>query len=143
MSLVEVLPTWNTACNAVAVAAIVTGWRAVRAGNVDRHRKAMLAALGASTLFLAGYLTRYYLVGTTRFVGEPLIRGTYLVLLYSHMVLAVVALPLVLRTFWLALKDRIDEHRRLVRFTLPIWLYVSVTGLVVHLMLHYLSQHAR
>jgi putative membrane protein len=99
----------------------------------------MLAALGFSVLFLVGYITHHALHGDTKFVGEGPIRGTYLVILASHVLLSVVALPMVLTTFFFSLSGQLERHRRLARFTLPIWLYVSVTGVVVFVMLKTLS----
>ena len=81
-------------------------------------------------------MIRFSLTGTHRFAGEGLARTVYLVVLFSHMILAVVVVPLVLRLLYLAFKDRFDEHRRLARWTFPVWMYVSVTGIVVYLMLY-------
>lgn len=136
---VDLLPTVNASFNAVSACFVVAGWRFVRAGQVALHRKCMGAALVASSLFLVGYLTRYALTGTTRFVGSPGLRLAYLTILWSHMLLAVVTVPLVLRTVYLAVTGRLDEHRRIVPYTLPIWLYVSVTGVVVYVMLYHVS----
>jgi uncharacterized membrane protein YozB (DUF420 family) len=96
----------------------------------------MLAALGASTLFLAGYLTYHYLHGSTRFVGTGAWRTVYFAILISHTLLAIAIVPLVVVTLHRALSQRFDRHRRIARWTLPLWLYVSVTGVVVYLMLY-------
>jgi len=116
----------------------VLGWTCVRKGRLTAHKRTMLAAFATSCLFLASYLT--YHISTealTRFPERwPLARGVYLVVLGTHTVLAAVCLPLVLVTLWLALRGRVAKHRRLARWTLPVWLYVSVTGVVVYLMLY-------
>ncbi len=138
--LARILPTVNAVLNATSAIFLVAGWRAIRTGRRDRHRAMMLAALGSSALFLAGYLTRVAMTGTHRFPGHGALRATYLAVLGSHTVLAVVALPMVLRTLYLALRERFAEHRRLARWTFPIWTYVSVTGVAVYVMLYHLAR---
>ena len=103
----------------------------------------MLAACASSVLFLAGYVTRIALTGTHRFPGTGALRAAYLLLLGSHTLLAAAALPLVLRTLQLSLTSRFPEHRRVARVTLPVWLYVSVTGVVVYVVLYHLAPRAR
>ena len=103
----------------------------------------MLSACGASALFLVSYLTRIALTGTHRFPGEGALRTVYIAVLASHTVLAALAAPLVLRTVFLALRDRFPAHRRIARATLPIWMYVSVTGVVVYVMLYHLAPAVR
>ncbi len=109
----------------------------IRKGDVTRHRASMIGAVSASALFLVFYVTRFTLTGTHRFAGEGLARTAYLGILFSHMVLAVIIVPLVLRLLHLARRERFEEHRRLARWTFPAWLYVSVTGIVVYLMLYH------
>ncbi len=138
--LARILPGLNAALNATSAIFLLAGWRAIRAGRRDRHRALMLAALGSSALFLVGYLTRVAMTGTHRFPGSGPLRATYLAVLASHTVLAVVALPMVLRTLYLALRERFDEHRRLARWTFPVWTYVSVTGVAVYVMLYHLAR---
>ena len=140
MTLSEVLPSVNATLNATSALLLFLGWRAIRAGRRDLHRTLMLSALGTSALFLVGYLTRVALTGTHRFPGGGLTKGVYLGVLGSHTVLAVLALPMVLRTLYLALRERFDEHRRAARWTLPVWMYVSVTGVVVYVMLYHLAR---
>jgi putative membrane protein len=101
----------------------------------------MLAAFASSVLFLAGYLTRVALTGTHAFPGGGALRAVYLAVLASHTLLAAAAAPMVLRTLFLALRDRFPDHRRIARFTLPIWMYVSVTGVAVYVMLYHLAPH--
>lgn len=142
MSVADVLPGVNAALNASAFVLLALGWRAIRRGHRDLHRALMLAAVGASALFLAGYLTRIALTGTHRFPGDGLLRAAYLALLLSHTLLAALAGPLVLRTLFLGLRSRFAEHRRIARWTLPIWAYVSVTGVVVYVVLYHLAPRA-
>lgn len=139
MTLAEVLPPVNATLNGTSALLVVLGWRAIRAGERERHRAFMLAAFGASVLFLVAYLTRVALTGTHAFPGGGALRAVYLVILASHTVLAAAAAPMVLRTLFLGVKARFPDHRRLARFTLPIWLYVSVTGVAVYVMLYHLA----
>lgn len=143
MTLVDLLPTVNAALNATSAALLVLGFRAIRAGDWRRHRALMLGAVGCSVLFLVGYLTRMALTGTHRFPGDGALRAFYLAVLGTHTVLAALAGPLVLRTLWLAWKGRYPAHRRIARVTLPVWLYVSVTGVVVYVMLYHLAPALR
>lgn len=143
MTLESVLPPLNAALNAASAAFLVAGWRAIRSGERERHRRRMLGAFACSTLFLASYLTRVALTGTHRFPGGGVLRIAYLALLGSHTLLAVVCLPLVLATLTLALRSRFDLHPRVARWTLPIWLYVSVTGVLVYLTLYHLAPAIR
>jgi len=126
----------------VTLRALLAGWRAIRAGRRELHRALMLGALASSTLFLASYLTRIALTGTHRFPGGGALRAAYLAVLGSHTVLAALVLPLVLRTLWLALAGRFPDHRRIARLTLPVWLYVSATGVLVYVMLYHLAPRA-
>lgn len=137
MTLPESLAALNACFNATAGALMVSGVFAIKAGRIERHRKLMLAAFGASCLFLISYLTRYGIAGDTQFQGQGWLRPLYFTILISHIVLAVVVVPLVLRTLYLGLKERFDQHPRIARWTLPIWLYVSVTGVVVYVMLYH------
>jgi len=126
----------NAVLNFTSVCFLIAGLYFILRKEVESHRKAMLGAVSASALFLVFYVTRFMLSGTHRFAGEGLARTVYLTVLFSHMVLAVIIVPMVLRLLFLASKERFDDHRRLARWTYPIWLYVSVTGLVVYLMLY-------
>jgi putative membrane protein len=143
VTLVDLLPTLNAVLNATSGTLLVLGFRAIRAGDMRRHRALMLGAVGCSVLFLVGYLTRMALTGTHRFPGDGALRALYLAVLGSHTVLAALAGPLVLRTLWLAWKGRYPSHRRIARLTLPVWLYVSVTGVVVYVMLYHLAPAVR
>jgi len=139
VTLGELLPPVNATLNAVSAVLLLLGWRAIRAGQRERHRAFMLAALSTSALFLAGYLTRVALTGTHRFPGSGGLRAAYLALLGSHTLCAAASLPLVLRALFLAWKRRFEAHRRVARFTLPVWLYVSVTGVLVYVVLYRLA----
>jgi putative membrane protein len=138
-TLGEVLPTVNAALNAASALLLALGFRAIRAGDRELHRKLMLAACATSALFLASYLTRVSLTGTHRFPGEGWLRAAYLTLLTIHTVLAAVVAPMVLRTVWLPLRARYAEHRRIARWTFPTWMIVSVTGVAVYAMLYHVA----
>lgn len=132
-------PSINAVLNASCAVLLIVGYLAIRRGQVTLHKSCMLTALGVSAAFLASYLYYHIVVRggqETRFVGPEGIRTVYRVILFSHIILAIVALPLELRVTFLGLKDRLDKHRRLARWTLPIWLYVSITGVVVYWMLY-------
>ena len=135
---VHALPAVNAALNATSAVLIIAAYRAIRRLEIERHRALMLSAASVSALFLISYVTYHARVGSVRFTATGLPRAIYLSVLGTHTVLAVVTVPLVLRTLYLGLKRRDDRHRPLARWTLPIWLYVSVTGVVVYLMLYQL-----
>jgi putative membrane protein len=139
VSLGEVLPSINATLNAASAAWIVLGYRSIKTKNIALHRFAMQAAFVTSTIFLVCYLTRVYLTGTHRYPGSGWMRTLYLAILLTHTVLAVVTVPLVLRSLFLARNERFSEHRKIARYSLPVWLYVSITGVVVYLMLYQLA----
>ncbi len=138
-ALVAALPTVNAALNALAFVLLTLGYAAIRRGARERHRRLMLAACAASALFLVSYLTRVALTGTHRFPAAGALRAAYLAILGSHTLLAALVLPLVLRALFLALRARFPAHRRIARATLPVWLYVSVTGVVVYVLLYHVA----
>lgn len=138
----DLLAMINASLNATSAVALVVGFTFIRRRVVDMHRRAMLTAVGASALFLVFYVTRVALTGTHEFAGEGMARVVYLAVLFSHMVLAVLVLPFVLRLLWLARQERFAEHKRLARFVFPVWAYVSVTGLVVYLLLYQIYGYA-
>ena len=129
------LATLNALLNTTSAGCALLGWRAIKHKRVERHRRFMICAFVASSLFLASYLTRMALFGETHFEGEGMIRFVYLALLVSHVSLALVSAPLVVTTLVLGLGKRFATHRRIARVTFPIWVYVSVTGVVVYLFL--------
>lgn len=139
MTFADALPSVNAALNLLSATLVFAGWRAIRSGARERHRRLMLAAVATSAVFLVSYLTRVALTGTHRFPGDGALRAAYLVILLTHTVLAAAVAPLVLRTVFLSVRERYADHRRLARWTLPIWLYVSVTGVVVYVMLYHLA----
>ncbi len=128
----------NASLNLASALFLLAGYRAVRRKDVATHRRRMLSAVTASGLFLVFYVLRFSLTGTHEFAGPEALRPVYMAVLFSHMTLAVVVLPMVLRLLALARRERFDAHRRLARWTFPIWLYVSLTGLAVYVMLYHL-----
>ena len=132
------LPDLNAALNSLSAVFLLAGYRFIRARNREAHRKCMLAAIACSTLFLASYLIYHFQVGSVPFKGQGGIRVVYFTILITHTILATAVVPLALITLIRALRERFDAHRRLARWTLPIWLYVSVTGVVVYWMLYWL-----
>jgi putative membrane protein len=129
------LPALDAILNACASIAILMGYRFVRARRIAAHRRAMITAFAFSTVFLVCYVGNYALHGESHYPGHGLARTIYLVILVSHVLLSMVALPLVLVTFFFSLTGRIPTHRKVARWTFPIWLYVSVTGVIVYAML--------
>ncbi len=130
------LPALNAVLNGLSALFLLMGYACIRAGRRDAHRAFMLAAFGSSTVFLASYLVYHAQVGSVRFRGEGLLRTLYFAILISHTVLATLIVPLVLMTLFRALRGRFEAHRRIARLTLPLWAYVSVTGVVVYWMLY-------
>jgi putative membrane protein len=129
------LPALNAVLNALSAIALIAGFRFIRAGRIPAHRAAMFTAFVFSSVFLVAYIVNHALHGDMRFHGQGAIRPAYFALLISHIGLSVVALPMILITFFLSLSGRFPDHRRLARFTFPIWLYVSVTGVIVYSLL--------
>lgn len=129
----------NALLNTSSTVLLLVGFVAIRRKKIPVHRASMVGAFVASCVFLVGYLTRFALTGSHRFPDLGWIRALYLAILLSHMVLAIVTVPLVLRTLFLAHKKRFDEHRKIAKITYPIWLYVSFTGVIVYLMLYHLA----
>ncbi len=132
------LPAVNATLNGTSALLLVAGYIAIRRRRTTLHRALMLSALGTSILFLASYLFYHYHAGTTRFTGEGLARTLYFVVLTSHTILAMAIVPLVIVTLYLAIREHFPRHRRIARWTFPLWLYVSVTGIVVYVMLYHL-----
>jgi putative membrane protein len=129
------LPALNALLNGLCTIALLIGFYFIRRRNIPAHRAAMMTAFVFSSLFLASYITNHALHGETHFPGFGTVRTVYLSILISHVGLSVIALPMVLTTFFFSLSGRIRQHRKIARYTLPIWLYVSVTGVVVYAML--------
>ena len=131
------LATVNAGLNATAAVLVGTGFYFIKRKNIHAHKVCMISAMVVSALFLASYLTYHYNVGSVRFTRQGWIRNVYFPLLLTHTVLAAVVLPMVLRTAFLAFKNRFRDHMRIARWTFPIWVYVSVTGVVVYVMLYH------
>jgi len=129
------LPALDAVLNGFAAIALVIGYRLIRSHNIRAHRTAMITAFTFSTLFLVCYIGNYALHGESHYPGHSILRIVYLTILLSHVLLSMVALPLVLVTFFFSLTGRIPTHRKVARWTFPIWLYVSVTGVIVYAML--------
>src|SRR5580658_2635869 len=129
------LPAMNAVFNGLSAVSLLIGYSFIRARRIDAHRTAMITAFIFSTLFLVGYIAHHALHGDVRYPLHADFRTFYLWLLASHIILAVVALPMVLVTFFFSLSGRIPQHRKIARWTFPIWLYVSVTGVVTYVML--------
>lgn len=137
-ALGNLLAPVNAGLNLTSTLFLLAGYRFIRRKEIGPHRWAMTGAVASSALFLVFYLLRYSLTGTHRFAGEGLARAAYLGILYSHMFLAALVAPLVVRLLHLVWRSRFEDHARLARWTLPIWLYVSTTGLLVYLLLYHL-----
>jgi putative membrane protein len=131
------LASLNASLNFTAFVLMGVGFAAIRAGQKERHKRFMLAAFCASCAFLASYLTRIVLYGDTKFLGEGAMRVVYFAVLISHVLLALATAPLVLTTLFHAHKGNFVRHKAVARWTLPIWAYVSVTGVVVYVMLYH------
>lgn len=132
------LPALNATLNALSAVLLTTGYVLIRRGNRVLHKKFMLAALGSSTAFLASYIVYHANAGSRPFPGQGAIRPVYFAILVTHVVLAAMIVPLALVTAARGLRGQFDRHVRIARWTLPIWLYVSVTGVVIYLMLYQL-----
>lgn len=130
------LPALNATLNATCAILLTIGWRLIKRGRRRQHRAVMIAAVCTSAVFLVSYLIYHAQVGSVRFTGTGFIRTVYFSVLLTHTVLAAVIVPMVLVTLSRGLSGKYDPHRRIARWTLPIWLYVSVTGVIVYVMLY-------
>ena len=132
------LPALNAGLNSCSAVLLAAGYRNIRKGNIAAHRACMLAAFLASTLFLIFYVIYHSRAGATPFPHHGWIRPVYFAILISHVMLAAAILPLALVTLYRAWRERFEQHRRIARWTWPVWMYVSVTGVVIYLMLYHL-----
>ena len=130
------LPAVNATLNAISGVLLMAGYLLMRARRIDWHRRVMVAAFATSSLFLASYLFYHSQVGSVRFTRQGLVRPLYFTILVTHVTLAAVTLPLAIVTLSRGLKARYSKHRAIARWTLPIWLYVSVTGVLVYVLLY-------
>jgi putative membrane protein len=135
---VAALPAVNAFLNATSAVLLVTGFTFIRRRQVGAHLTCMLSAFGVSTLFLISYVVYHYHAGSRPFAGQGIVRPVYFFLLLTHILLAAAIVPLALTTIWRAWRGDFARHRRIARWTLPIWLYVSVTGVVIYWMLYHL-----
>jgi putative membrane protein len=126
----------NASLNGTSAVLLVGGYAAIRAGKVAVHKAFMISAFAVSTVFLVSYLIYHYRVGHVAFQGQGWVRPVYFVLLTSHTLLAIVIVPLILITLRRAWLERFDKHRAIARWTLPLWFYVCVTGVIVYLMVY-------
>ncbi len=132
----DALAALDAILNATSAVALFTGFFLIRRKKIRQHRTAMLTAVTASALFLVSYLTRTSLTGELRFAGVGTAKVVYLAILISHVTLAALVVPLILRLLWLVSRNRFHDHKRLARWTFPIWAYVSITGLIVYFLLY-------
>ncbi|MEP6718312.1 MAG: DUF420 domain-containing protein [bacterium] len=132
------LPHVNAILNSTSAILLMAGYRFIRQGRINAHRNCQIAAVSTSTLFLISYLTYHFYHGATKFPGQGTVRTLYFTILLTHTILAVVIVPLILLTLYRAARQDFVRHRRIARWTLPLWLYVSVTGVIVYLMLYHL-----
>lgn len=130
------MPAVNASLNATAATLLVLGFWAIRTRQKQLHKRFMVAAFVASAVFLIGYVIYHYTHGDTQYTGVGTMRIVYFTVLISHVVLSIVMLPMILTTFYFASQERFVSHKRLARWTLPIWLYVSVTGVLIYWMLY-------
>ena len=128
---VSALPAVNATCNSLSALCLIMGFINIRRRNIAVHKRYMLTATGFSGLFLVSYIVYHFFHGDTLFPGHGWIRPVYFSILISHIGLSMIALPLILATLWFGLRSEFRFHRRIARWTFPIWLYVSVTGVVV------------
>jgi putative membrane protein len=129
------LPALNAILNGLSATALLIGFTFIRARRIKAHRAAMITAFIFSSLFLVSYIAHHALHGDVRYPADAALRSVYLPLLASHIILAIVALPTILVTFFFSLSGRIPQHRKIARWTFPLWLYVSVTGVITYVML--------
>ena len=131
-----ILPTVNATLNAISGIFLLTGYVLIKRRHINAHRNAMLGAFASSTLFLVSYLVYHAQAGSRPFTGQGVIRYVYFAILLSHIVLAAAILPMAISTLSRGLRGRYAEHKRIARKTFPAWMYVSVTGVIVYLMLY-------
>ena len=136
--IVQILPSMNASLNALAAVLLAVGYWQIKRGRVRGHRNAMLASFGVSVVFLVSYLAYHYLAGSRKFAGPEGTGWVYYPILISHVVLAAAVPFLAVATIYLAWRRQFDRHRKLARWTFPIWMYVSVTGVLVYLMLYWI-----
>jgi putative membrane protein len=130
------LPAINAFFNLLSTICLLTGFAFIKKKNVEAHKKCMISALIFSAIFLTGYLIYHYHHGSTKFPDLGWIKTVYLLILFPHIILAIVMVPMILITFYHAFKGNFEKHKKIARITFPIWLYVSVTGVIIYLMIY-------
>lgn len=131
------LPTLNASLNSISFVLLLSGFIAIKNGKKELHIKLMTSALAVSAAFLISYLIYHYHVPSKKFPDLGWIKTVYFLILFPHIILAAVMVPMIIKTFWHAWREEWDKHKKIARITFPIWLYVSVTGVVVYLMLYH------
>lgn len=134
----EILPLVDSILILISGIAVITGFVLIRRRSVHFHKYAMLTATTFAALFLVVYVTRYLLYGSELFAGEGWVRAVYLIILASHVILSIAIIPMVLTSLYRAFNRQFQQHRRIARFTVPVWLYVVATGWIIYLMLYHL-----
>jgi uncharacterized membrane protein YozB (DUF420 family) len=137
MSITD-LPAVNASLNALSTCLLIYGYVLIRSGKREQHKRVMLSAFGVSVVFLICYLVYHYNVGSVKYTRQGILRPIYFTILISHFVLAAAVPVLAIMSLWRAFQEKFDKHRRIARWTFPIWLYVSITGVIVYLMLYVL-----
>ena len=135
---ISYLPHLNAILNSTSALLLLAGFSFIRRGRIQAHRNCQVSAVVTSALFLISYLTYHYYHGATKFPGQGFVRPFYFTLLFTHTILAIVIVPLILITLYRAARGDFIRHRRIARWTLPLWLYVSVTGVIVYVMLYHI-----
>lgn len=130
------LPTVNATLNTISAILLTIGYVLIRQRRIEAHKRCMLAAFAVSVLFLISYVIYHANAGSTPFTRQGWIRPVYFTILISHIILAFVIVPLAIRTLYLAWRERFEQHRRIAKITLPVWLYVSITGVLIYIMLY-------
>lgn len=130
------LPAINASLNAIATVLLGSGYVAIKRGNKELHKKLMISALLVSAAFLGCYLVYHYHAGSKPFPDLGWIKTLYLIILVPHIILAAIMVPMILKTFWHAFRGEWESHKKIARWTFPIWMYVSLTGVVIYLMLY-------
>lgn len=134
---VQDLPTLNASLNAVAATLLLSGYIAIKKNNKELHKKLMVATFIVSSLFLTSYLIYHYYVGSVKFPDLGWIKTVYLLILIPHIILSTVMVPMILKTFWHAYRQEWEKHKKIARLTFPIWMYVSITGVIIYFMLYH------
>lgn len=135
------LPLLNSVLNSISTFLLLGGFIAIKKGNRDVHMRFMWSALGVSAMFLTSYLIFHYQVGSVSFTGEGWIRPVYFTILISHIILAIVIVPMILKTFFHAVKKDYSKHKKIARLTWPLWMYVSVTGVIIYLFMSFTNSY--